>query len=174
MALLFSPSIANMFVFRGILGAVTGIVTTGSSITIQPTAAMSVTVYSGVKPSAGAITSSWPSYNTTYLFHQPGVNYTQPNWFDPVYGGFITRNNLPTEVTALNSGTASWCIIWCSNVLAGTGAGQIGNAILPNANFIVGDVTIGSGDGIVTLNNLSITGGQSATILDSTIEFYIP
>lgn len=174
MALLFSPSIANMFVFRGILGAVTGVSTTGVPIPMQPTAAMSVTVYSGVKPSAASITASWGSYNTTYLFHQPGVNYIQANPGLIPGGAFITRTNVPAAVTALNSGTASWCIIWCSNVAAGSGAGQIGNATLPNANFIVGDVTIGSGDGIVTLSNLVVTGGQSTTILDSTIEFYIP
>jgi len=175
MALLFSPSIANMFVFRGILGAVTGISTTGNTIwAVQPTANMAVTVYSGVKPSASSITASWPSYNANYLFHQPGVNYIQANLNLVPGGGFLTRTNVPTSVTALNGGTASWCIVWCSNVAAGSSAGQIGNAALPNANFIVGDVTIGSGNGIVTLDTLTITGGSTVTILDSTIEFYVP
>lgn len=174
MALLFSPSIANMFVFRGILGAVTGVATTGQTYSQQPTVTLAVTIYSGVKPSAATITSSWSSYNTTYLFHQPGVNYVQAQFNLVPGGGFLTRSNNPTAVTALNAGTASWCIIWCNNVAAGTGAGQIGNATLPNANFIVGDVTIGSGDGIVTLNSLAITGGSTVTILDSTIEFYVP
>lgn len=174
MALLFSPSIANMFVFRGILGAVTGITLTGGSVPLQPTVTLAATIYSGVKPTAAAITASWSSYNTTYLFHQPGVNYIQANFNLVPGGGFLTRSNVPTSVTALNGGTASWCIIWCSNVVAGTGAGQIGNATLPNANFIVGDVTVGSGDGIVTLSSLTVTGGSSVTILDSTIEFYVP
>lgn len=174
MALLFSPQIANMFVFRGILGAVTGVNTIGPYFTPQPTAAMSVTVYGGIKPTAATITSSWTSYNTTYLFHQPGVNYIQANYNLVPGGGFLTRTGVPAAVTALNSGTASWCIIWCSNVATGTSAGQIGNATLPNANFIVGDVTIGSGDGIVTLTSLVITGDASSSILDSTIEFYLP
>lgn len=174
MALLFSPSIANMFVYRGILGSVTGVATTGGSLSPQPTAGMSVTVYSGVKPTAASITSSWSSYNTTYLFHQPGVNYIQANYNLVPGGGFLSRTNTPTPVTALNSGTASWCIVWCSNVLAGSSTGQIGNSTLPNVNFIVGDVTIGSGNGIVTLSDLNVTSSTTVTILDSTIEFYIP
>lgn len=175
MALLFAPQIANMFIFRGIMGVVTGIVTTGdSAFSPQQTASMSVTVYSGLKPSAATIASSWASYNTTYLFHQPGVNYIQANYNLVPGGGFLTRTNVPTSVTALNAGTASWCIIWCSNVAAGSSSGQIGNAALPNANFIVGDVTVGSGDGIVTLSSLTVSGGSSITILDSTIEFYVP
>lgn len=174
MALLFSPSISNMFVFRGILGAVTGITITGASFTNQPTVTLALTIYSGVQPSAATITSSWASYNTSYLFHQPGVNYIQPLINQLPAGGFITRSNNPTAVTATNSGTASWAIVWCNNVLAGTGAGQIGNATIPNANFIVGPVTLGNGNGIITMSNLTVTSGVSTTILDSNIEFYIP
>lgn len=174
MALIYSPSISNMFVFRGILGAVTSITTTGTGVNVQPTASMSLTVYSGVQPSAATITSSWASYNTTYLFHLPGVSYIQPLVNQIPAGGFITRANVPTAVTATNSGTASWAIVWCSNVAAGTAAGQIGNATIPNTNFIVGPVTLGNGNGIVTMNSLTVTSGVSTNILDSTIQFYLP
>lgn len=173
MALIYSPSIANVFVYRGVVGAIDGIIQTGINISPSPTPTLAITVYSGAQPSAAGITASWSAYNTNFLFHQPGVTYILPNPTVPAAGALLTRNNLPTAVTAANTGTASWCIIWCSNVATGSGSGQISNAVLPNTKFIVGPVTTGSGNGIVTLASLSIVSGTSVSILDSTIKFKV-
>lgn len=166
MAIIFSQSISGTMIARGIMVPMGMTTTASSSITV------SLTVYSGVQPSAATIASSWSSYNTTYLFHLPGVSYFIPNWDNTtLLGGYMTKNNNPTAVAAINSGTASWAIIWCSNVAAGSGAGQIQNATIPNTSFLVGPVTLDSGNGIVKLFDLNIISANSYTILDSTIQF---
>ncbi len=173
MALIFSSSIANSFIFRGVMGGISGVATTGTYINAYPTPSIAVTIYSGAQPSCSAITGGWTNYNSNYLFHQPGITVSMPNPTIPGTGAFLTRSNIPTPVTALNSGTAAWCIIWCSNVADGTSSGQIRGSTLPNPNFIVGPVTLGSGNGVVTLQNLTITTGTSATIADLTIKYQI-
>lgn len=173
MALIYSPSISNCFMLRGIMGAMSGVSLTSTFYQPQPNPTVAITVYSGTQPSAASITASWASYNTNYLFHQPGVSYIMPNFQTAGAGAFLSRNNSPTAVTATNTGTASWCIIWCSNVAAGIGTGQISSSTIPNVNFIVGPVTLSTSTGLVTLTSLSVNGGTTATILDSTLTLSI-
>lgn len=163
--LLFSPSLAGLLAGRGVL------VPMGMTSNASSNVTVSLTVYSGTQSSAADIASNWVNYNSTYLFHVPGVVYKLSNPTSNTLCGLVTNANYPSSDTAVNTGTAAWCIVWCSNVASGTGSGQIGNATIPNSQFIVGPVTLYSGNGIVRLSDLSVTSGLSYTFLDSTIFF---
>jgi hypothetical protein len=168
--MIFSSSIATLLCGAGILKGM-GYTDSSFSSSKNPTATVAVTVYSGVQPSAATITSSWASYNTTFLFHQPGVTFTQPTWSSATLGGQLPMTASPTAVTAANSGTASWAIIWCNNVAAGTGAGQISNGTIPNASFIVGGVTLATGNGLISVTDTNIVSGTSVSVLGANLGF---
>lgn len=168
MAILFSPSVAGLMAGRGIL------VPMGMTTNAQSNVVVSLTVYSTsqAQPLANTIADNWTSYNSTYLFHMQNVQYKLDSPTSNTQSGLIINANTPTSNTALNTGTASWCIIWCSNVPNGSGsAGSIGHSTLPNSQFLVGPVTYAYGNGIVRLSNLSVTSGSTYTFVDSTIYF---
>lgn len=163
--LLFSPSLAGLLVGRGILVPMGMTTNASSNVTV------SLTVYSGSQPSAATISNTWTDYNLTYLFHMRGVQYKLSSPSSNTNCGLLTNDNNPTSEAALNSGTAAWCIIWCSDVVSGTNPGELSDTTIPNSQFIVGPVTLYSGNGIVRLSNLSIVGSSQYTLVDSTVFF---
>lgn len=171
--MIFSPSIATLLCGAGILKGMGYTEATFAVAQATPSVVVSATIYSGVQPSAATIFSSWASYNTSFLFHQPSLTIIQPSWNSPTTGGILVLSGSPTAVTASNSGTASWAILWCSNVASGTGAGQISNATIPNANYIVGPVTLGSGKGIITMGDTNVVSGATVSILSASLSFTI-
>lgn len=170
MAILFSPSIAGIVAGRGILVPMGMTTNAASSVTV------SLTVYSGEsQPAANTILNNWSSYRSSYLFHMPNVQYKLNSPTSNTESGLIVNVNTPTSNTALNSGTSSWCIIWCSNVPNGNSSpGQIGYTTIPNTQFLVGPVTLPYENGIVRMSNLSVTAGSTYTFIDSTIYFQKP
>lgn len=163
--MLFSPSVAGLMAGRGVLVPM-GITTNASS-----NVTVSLTVYSGTQPSAANVANNWSTYNTSYLFHMPDVEYKLQDPTSNTLCGLITNANSPTSNAAVNSNTASWCIIWCSNVQEGSGAGQLSNTAIPNGNFLVGPVTVYTGNGIVRLSDLAITSSNTYNFVDSSIYF---
>lgn len=165
--MLFSPSVAGLMAGRGVMVPMG--MTTNSAVNVT----VSLTVYSGSQPSANAIESGWTNYNTTYLFHMPNVEYELLFNTSNTQCGLITNSNFPTSNAAVNGGTASWCIIWCSNVQNGNSTGQIANTTIPNTQFLVGPVTEPWGNGVVRLSNTTITSTQTYNFVDSTIYFSV-
>ena len=158
MAVLFSLSIRNLMSY---------------AFTVQGTSpttdrgTFGVTVFSGSQPSASNIESSWTSYNSTFLCHWQGV--ILYNIFTGTLGAAqgITILNTPSLVTALNSGTASWCILWPTNPTQAT----IQGSSLPSTRFVVGPVSDTTSNGIIRFASTSFISGNSYTINDANIIF---
>lgn len=158
MAVLFQKNIRNFmswaFISQGTNSTSYGLTTT-----------YAITVFSGVQPSASTIQSSWSSYNTTFLCHWQGVIlynvYSQSPASSGYPQGFVLQNN-PGSVTAINSGTASWCILWPTNPTQATVSGSS----LPSTKFMVGPVSNQASNGLVRFISTSFTSGSSYSIND--------
>lgn len=133
------------------------------------TGTFAVTVFQGTQPSAAGITTSWSSSSANYLQHWTGVVWSQPNANSPPLGNVIQMNAVPTSTTAHASGTATWAVLWGSNVTEAS----VQSGTIPNANFIVGPVTDSTGNGIVRLSSTSITSGASSSPTDVILSFSI-
>ena len=160
MAIVFSNHIKNTIIGRGLLDSFN--IDNDNSYFIATGA---VTVFPGLLPTAATVSLNWQNYNTTYLAHWPGVQYNQPLPATPDSGNVLAMYGSPAESTAINTGTATWGIIWISNV----NNAAIQGAILPDAKFIIGNVTIGSDGGIIRLADINITSGNNYNLLDSSI-----
>lgn len=137
------------------------------SVKTQFAASFAATVFQGTQPNADSIASSWSSSSANYLQHWTGIVWTQPNPNSPPLGNVLQNNTAITATTANSSGTATWAILWGSNVSEAT----VQSGTLPNANFIVGPVTNSTGNGIVRLSSTSITGGASSSPTDVILSF---
>lgn len=160
MAIIFYRSIRHSFLHMGIIRSGTGAAFNLTRSTFA------ITVYSGVQPSAATITSTWTSYNTTFLAHWPGVVLNQPNATvgidSPQALQLYTASG---NATAANSGTASWAIMWPTNPSQAT----ISGASLPSTSFIVLPVSLVTGSGMIRFNDLTFTSGSSYAINDVNI-----
>lgn len=117
-----------------------------------------VTVFSGAQPSAASIAASWPTYNTLVLQHWPNVlfgNAPGSNTFGSGY--YVQLNGAITPTTTYASGTATWGILWGSNVSEVTVLGSS----LPNSIFMVVPVTDQAGTGTIKLLSTTLTSGAS-------------
>ncbi len=148
--MIFSQSIAKLIAERGLIE--------------NRSAPSSISIYAGTQPTPATIASSWASYNTSspdFLIHFTGVT-----WSRTLAQPFIAITTFPPLTQALQTGTASWCIVWSTavtlvNVQGGT---------LPNSTFIVGAVTDLTGKGIVKFNpSTSLVATQTYTIADGVI-----
>lgn len=160
MTILFNDNIKNLIIGRGLLNQMPGATGSGAFI-----GTVSVTVFSGVQPSAATISANWTNYNTAYLAHWTSVQFYQPLYNVPGSGVMLTMYGSPAPTLGYNTGTASWGIIWMSDILPNT----IQGSALPNANFIVGNVSLGGGSGIIRMADLSIVSGNSHSLLDCSI-----
>lgn len=166
--MIFSPSVAGLMAGRGVM------VPMGMTSNSAANLTVSLTVYSGVQPNVTTVAQNWTSYNESYLFHMANVEYELVyNNSNTFLSGLISNSNFPTSFPAENTNTASWCVVWCSNVDDGNGAGQIANTTIPNENFLIGPVTEAWGNGIVRLTSTSIEAAQTYNFVDSTIYFRV-
>lgn len=133
----------------------------------QFSATFAVTIFQGTQPSAAGITSSWSSSSANYLQHWTGVVWNQPNANSPPLGNVLQMNAIPTSTTANASGTATWAILWGSNV----SEASVQSGTLPNANFVVGPVTNSTGSGMVRLTSTTVTSGASSSPTDVILSF---
>lgn len=165
MTIIYQRNIRNCYLSQGIMKLTPGY----SVTTVNNTRLVSITIYSGSQPTASTIESDWSNYNTTYLLHLPSTNIQQPNASTPGTGVSIVNFGLPPTQLAANTGTATWAILWLSNIAAGTATGQIGNAVLPSANFVILPVSDLTQTYPVRFSNTSMTSGLSYTISDLNI-----
>ena len=144
--MIFHPNIRNLMIGQGILAALSTLV--------------GVTVYSGSQPTAAFIEANWSNFNATPLLHWTDVGFTQP-----LNGILASVTTFPAPVNALLTGTASWAIIWSTNVTAV----QVAAGAIPSTSFIVCPVSISSGAGVIRLTNTSIVAGASTSLIDGSI-----
>jgi hypothetical protein len=152
MTLLYNGNIRNLFMGRGILAAFS-----------SPCA---ITVYSGAQPTAAAVTAGWTSYNqpnANYLAHYIGAAWTQPS------GGILLQLTIPPAVVVEKSGTATWAILWTTNVTYAATQGST----LPSTSFMVVSVSDSVGAGVIRFANPTLSAGISTAILDGSMGAYV-
>lgn len=142
--MIYASTLTNLYIKRGIIDGCA--------------ANIALTVFQGTQPSAAAITSSWSSASANYLQHWTGAYWTQPNSNTVGNGGACQMGTVVAQ-NAYATGTATWGIIWGSNV----SEANIQSATLPNANFIVGPVSTATGNGMIIMNTTSTTAGSNAS-----------
>jgi len=148
MALLYSQSTRNLMIGRGLLANFS-----------SPCA---ISVYSGTQPTSASIINNWSLYSqptSNFLAHFIGASWTQPS------NGILMQLTVPPTVPADHTGTASWAILWTTNVSAVTVAG----ASLPSNNFAVVACSDAIGPGVIRFVSTSITAATAVTILDGSI-----
>lgn len=157
--MIYSTSLRNLFLGRGILVPM-GLTTNGASnVTI------SFSVYEGSQPNANTILENWGSYNTSYLLHKTDVEYNQPNYNNVISGNYMTLAGLTTAQTAINTGNADWVIVWTSN----QSEENVRSSIIPSNNFIIGPVSNVYANGIVKFFDTYFESGNNYTLADSII-----
>ena len=119
--------------------------------------ARSITVYSGVQPTAQQVEANWGSYkssNSSCLAHySSGVTF---GYNDATLTYYFTNTSNAITTTALNSGTATWAIIWSASSV------DVSLTSIPaSSKFIIVPVTNTAGIGIIRYSNLVATQGQA-------------
>lgn len=145
--MIYDQNLRNLYIFQAIIA--------GS------TANIAITVFEGTQPTAANITSSWSSASANYLQHWTGAYWTQPTGTTVGAGNVCMIGATPTAQLANKTGTATWGVIWASNVTEAS----VQSSTLPNANFIVGPVTDISGNGMIKMNSTSTTAGSNVTFV---------
>lgn len=152
MTLIFSPGMRNLYMGRGVAAGFAG--------------TFAISVYSGVQPTAAQITSNWTSYNEPtpgFLVHYTGAAWTQPS------NGILLQLTLPAAQTVLNSGLASWAILWSTNLTLA----NVQSSTLPSTSFMVVPCSDSTGQGVVRFTNSTLTAGVSTPILDGSMGAYL-
>lgn len=147
--MIFSNTIRNLTLGRGLLANLSS--------------PCSITIYTGVQPTAAAIIANWYLYSSTsaeFLVHYVGATWTQPS-----SGILLQLSTIPASTAPLNSGTATWCIIWNSAI---SGA-QVAGGVIPSSNFIVGPCSDSIGAGIIRFANPALVASTPVVILDGSI-----
>lgn len=116
-------------------------------------ASCALTIFPGAQPSGSAIAASWPTYSALYLQHWRTAGYTQPNANTYGAGNYVSATTLPSISAAYRSGTATWGILWASDITEAT----IQGASLPATRYIIVPVTDISGTGVIKLSSTTIT-----------------
>ena len=123
----------------------------------------SMTIYSGAQPTADTVAASWSSYRTSnsiciaHIQTAPTYSYnyaTSTTYFTNVSGSVSS--------TALNSGTATWAILWQGSVTPV----QAGLVTLPDDEFLVVPVGTTSSNAIIRFTNTNFTSGQTVAPYD--------
>ena len=133
-------------------------------------ATVGITIYKGTRPaSANAfITDFTALYSSTnsvdMLTHYVGAA------FSHAYNQSVCAISAsPTPVAALRAGTATWGIIWTTNVLAASLS-----TTLPSSDFMLVDVTEFGAGGIITYDNPVFAAGELKSIGTCHITGIIP
>ena len=137
----------------------------GCGIKRAMSATVAITVYKGTKPSAETITNNWSNYKTDsvdILNHYTGGVWTQ----QPFNGNLLGLSTLPPSKNALGSGSATWAIIWMTDVTDAACAATT----IPNTSFIVVDCSDIGGSGVIRFSDINFTTGVSKAISEATIE----
>lgn len=116
-----------------------------------------ITVYSGAQPTAAQILANWSNYkssNSNFLVHFVG-NY----WDQPYKGNLLDLYNM-SEATPINTGVASWAILYTNNILFS----QLNAASIPNSSFLVLPVTTTAEKGVIRLADINIVSGVPLSI----------
>jgi len=154
MPLTYHPNIRKLFMGRAVLAAFSS--------------PMAISVYTNSQPTALHVTNNWTSYTRAtsldFLVHYQGGTWTQPN-----SDILLQLFTIPPGVIPTRSGTATWAILWNTNV---TGA-AVDGATLPTPNFLVVPVSDSIGQGVIRFADPILSTAAVATILDGSMGAYL-
>jgi hypothetical protein len=126
----------------------------------------SMTIYSGEQPTADAVAASWSTYRTTNAACIAHIQ-TSPTWQhnNPTSSTYFTNVLGTVTATALNTGTATWAILWDAAVTPV----QAGLTALPDERFLVVPVGTTSSNAIIRFTNTNFVPGGAVTPYDGGI-----
>jgi len=131
----------------------------GESVSTRSFPTRAVTVYSGPQPTAQTVEQNWLSYNSSNsicLAHYTGSAGITFQYNAPTLTYFFTNPTNTITSTALNSGVATWAIIWMAQSV------DISLLSVPaNSKFVVVPVTNTSGVGVIRYTSTTATQGQA-------------
>jgi hypothetical protein len=117
------------------------------------------TVYSGTQPTAQTVEQNWLSYNSSNsicLAHYSGSVGITFQYNAPTLTYFFTNPTDTITSTALNSGNATWAIIWMTQSV------DISLLAAPaSSKFVVVPVTNTSDIGVIRYTSTTATQGQA-------------
>ena len=124
------------------------------------------TVYSGPQPTAQQVEANWTSYNSNNaicLAHYDGAAFA----FNAGTNTYYWTNPTQTiTTTALNSGSATWAIIWHDTPV------DISLTSVPSQGlFVVVPVTTTTGVGVIRYTDIVATQGQPFIPYDAGLTF---
>jgi hypothetical protein len=125
-----------------------------------------ITVYSGVQPTAQQILDNWPEYNAYSV--NCLAHYNDVMWSQPLNNtaNFISISKFPVSPNHPHNGIGQWCILWGGN----PPIEDIAEPLIPTNEFIVGPISLLSGNGIVRYNDdLVFTAGSPKIMADGVI-----
>jgi hypothetical protein len=138
---------------------------TDSTIT-RTTPSRSFTVYAGVQPTAQTIAANWSNYNSSSVnclaHYSTGTAWTYNSGTLTYY---FTNTSETITTTALNSGVATWAIIWAANNVLINSETEVPAA----SKFIVVPVTSNSGIGGIRYVSTTATQGSAFVPYDGGI-----
>ena len=126
----------------------------------------SMTIYSGAQPTADAVAASWSTYRTATANCIAHIQ-TSPTWQtnSPTNTTFFTNVSGAVTATALNTGTATWAILWDTAITPI----QAGLTTLPDERFLVVPVGTTSSNAIIRFTNTNFVPGNAVTPFDGGI-----
>jgi hypothetical protein len=131
----------------------------GSTVSDRTFPTRAVTVYSGTQPTAQTVEQNWLSYNSSNsicLAHYTGSAGITFQYNAPTLTYFFTNPTNTITSTALNSGVATWAIIWMAQSV------DISLLAVPaSSKFVIVPVTDTSGVGVIRYLSATATQGQA-------------
>lgn len=126
----------------------------------------SMTIYSGEQPTADAVAASWGTYRTTNASCIAHIQAAPTYYYNfPTSTTYFTAVLSPVSSTALNTGTATWAILWDTVVTPV----QAGLTTLPDERFLVVPVGTTSSNAIIRFTNTNFIPGQTVAPYDGGI-----
>lgn len=126
---------------------------------------LGLTIWGGVQPSAAAFETNWAStYKTTYLVtFGTALSVIQANAQTPDLGVVLTNNGTPTATAALNSGTATWAVVW------DTIRAPSGQTTVNTLKYMIVPISDTSGNAPLRMTTTTITAPSTYSIADFAI-----
>lgn len=111
-------------------------------------------------PRAISITTSAGADAPYLLGHYLGAAWNQPQY------GLLLQLAVPPTSTSINTGIATWAILWSQNVTRA----QVDSATLPNTQFIVVPVSNDVGSGVIRFADTGFVSNTSKVISDGSLD----
>lgn len=111
-------------------------------------------------PRAVKITTSAGADAPYLLGHYLGGVWNQPQ------SGLLLQLAIPPTTTAINTGIATWAILWTQNITRV----QVDSATLPNTQFILVPVSNDVGSGVIRFANTGFVSNVSKVISDGSLD----